>query len=211
LIEMVIAAFAGYLLGSIPFGLVITKFAGLGDIRDIGSGNIGATNVLRTGRRDLALMTLLMDSGKAAIALVLARQFLGEDAGFVAGAMAFIGHCFPIWLRFQGGKGIATYAGVILFGAWPVGFVCAALWLGFAYVFRFSSLAALVAAGLAPILAWFFKVPTVGIVAFLAMSIIVFFRHKENITRLLAGTEPKIGAKKTPDASAQEPSEPPLL
>lgn len=209
MIEVVIAAFAGYLLGSIPFGLVITKLAGLGDIRDIGSGNIGATNVLRTGRRDLALMTLLLDSGKAAIALVLARQFLGEDAGFVAGAMAFIGHCFPIWLRFQGGKGIATYAGVILFGAWHVGFVCAALWLGFAFVFRYSSLAALVAAALAPALAWFFKVPIVGVAAFLAMSIIVFFRHKENISRLLAGTEPKIGAKKTAEASAQEPHEPP--
>jgi glycerol-3-phosphate acyltransferase PlsY len=207
LIALPLAALFGYLLGSIPFGLVIVKAAGLGDIRAIGSGNIGATNVLRTGRKDLALATLLLDSGKAAIALLVARfafgaggfgsNDLGNEAGLVAGAAAFLGHCFPIWLNFKGGKGVATFFGVLLAGLPLVGVACGALWILTALVFRFSSLGALVAAVAAPIIAWVLQGNAweVGFCALLA--ILIYWRHWPNIERLLNGTEPKIGAKKT--------------
>lgn len=208
-IAVIASAVLGYLLGSIPFGLVIVKAAGLGDIRAIGSGNIGATNVLRTGRKDLAAATLLLDSGKAAIALLVARfVFNSEEAGFIAGGAAYLGHCFPVWLKFQGGKGVATFFGVLLAGLPLIGVACGALWILTAFIFRFSSLAGLVAAAAAPVLAFVLRDPErwfapVGFCAFLA--VLIFIRHHANISRLLKGTEPKIGAKK-PDAEVPQPT-----
>ena len=204
-VSYILSAVLGYLLGSIPFGLVIVRAAGLGDIREIGSGNIGATNVLRTGRRDLAAATLLLDSGKAAIALLIARTVFKQDigyggvyAGYVAGGAAYLGHCFPVWLNFKGGKGVATFFGVLLAGMPLVGAACGALWVLTAIVFRYSSLGGLVAAMAAPLIAYVtnpgaWRAP-VGFCLFLA--VLIFIRHHANITRLLSGTEPKIGAKK---------------
>jgi glycerol-3-phosphate acyltransferase PlsY len=190
-----IAIIGGYLLGSIPFGLLLTRLAGLGDIRGIGSGNIGATNVLRTGRKDVALATLVLDAAKAMAALALARHFFGETAGFLAGAAALFGHCFPVWLKFKGGKGVATFFGTLLVGSWPVGVVAGLLWLATAFVFRISSLGALVSSALAPVLAALIGLDglIVGAIAF--MSALVWIRHRENLRRLFAGEEPKIGAK----------------
>ena len=193
---IVLVAFLSYLLGSVPFGLVLTRAAGLGDIRDIGSGNIGATNVLRTGRKDLALATLLLDAGKAGIAVVIARMIGEGDPMFaaVAAAAAFLGHCFPIFLGFKGGKGVATFFGTIL-AMWSLGLVIAgAVWLGMAAIFRFSSLAALVTAVVMP-LAFLASGRTTLFFAMFFMSALIFYRHRENIARLLAGTEPKIGKK----------------
>ena len=193
---IVLVALLSYLLGSVPFGLVLTRAAGLGDIRDIGSGNIGATNVLRTGRRDLALATLLLDAGKAGIAVVIARMIGEGEPMFaaVAAAAAFLGHCFPIFLRFKGGKGVATFFGTIL-AMWPLGLViAAAVWLGMAAIFRFSSLAAL-ATALAMPFAFLGSGRITLFFAMLFMSGLIFYRHRENIARLLAGTEPKVGKK----------------
>ena len=196
-----LAAAGGYLLGSIPFGLVITKAAGLGDIRAVGSGNIGATNVLRTGRKDLALATLLLDAGKAAIALLLARALTHDspyqvDFGLIAGAAAFIGHCFPVWLGFKGGKGVATFFGVLLAGIWPLGFVAGITWLAVAIMFRKSSLAALCAAAVAPLAAIIAGFSWSEILFSLLLAALVFWRHSANIARLRAGTEPRIGDKR---------------
>jgi glycerol-3-phosphate acyltransferase PlsY len=187
---------AGYLLGSIPFGLVVTRLGGAGDIRAIGSGNIGATNVLRTGRKDLALLTLLGDGGKGIVAVLLARHYLGETAAALAGGAAFLGHLFPVWLKFKGGKGVATFFGVMLTAAWPVGLMAALTWIAVAALMRLSSLAALVAVALSPAFALATDQPpaTVGLAAL--MAVLVFIRHQENISRLRAGTEPRIGAKK---------------
>ena len=202
---LILAAAGGYLLGSIPFGLVITRAAGLGDIREIGSGNIGATNVLRTGRKDLALATLLLDAGKAAAALLLARaaaDFAGlsvdvqRQLGLVAGAAAFLGHCFPIWLGFKGGKGVATFFGVLLAGIWPLGLVAGVTWLAVATISRYSSLAALCAAAIAPIFAVIAQFDWSEIIFSLVLAILIFWRHGANIGRLRAGTEPRIGDKK---------------
>lgn len=193
--DYLIAVLGGYLLGSIPFGLVLTRMAGLGDIRQVGSGNIGATNVLRTGRKDVALATLVLDAAKAAVALVLARHFLSADAGMLAGAAALLGHCFPIWLKFKGGKGVATFFGTLLVGSWPVGVLAGALWLATAYTFRYSSLGALVASAAAPLLAVVFQASPIGIGATLFMSVLVWIRHRENLSRLIKGEEPKIGKK----------------
>lgn len=192
------AAVGGYLLGSIPFGLVLTRLAGLGDIRDIGSGNIGATNVLRTGRKDIALATLLLDAGKAALALLVARHFGGYEAGLIAGGAAFLGHCFPIWLGFKGGKGVATFFGVLLAGMWPVGLIAGATWLAVAAVSRISSLSALTAAAVSPVVAsLLMPTPKLWPIGFcVALAVLIFIRHQPNIARLLAGTEPKMGAKK---------------
>ncbi|NNU16682.1 glycerol-3-phosphate 1-O-acyltransferase PlsY [Parvularcula sp. ZS-1/3] len=193
---ILLVAIGAYLLGSIPFGLFLTRMAGLGDIREIGSGNIGATNVLRTGRKDLALATLLGDSGKGAVAVVIARLIGENDPVFaaVAGAAAFLGHCFPIYLKFKGGKGVATYIGTIL-AMWPLGLVAAGvIWLAMAAIFRFSSLAALVMAAAMP----FVFLGSGRFVLFagvFAMSLMIFYRHKANIMRLMDGTEPKIGKK----------------
>lgn len=195
LLELAAAAAAGYLLGSVPFGLVLTRVAGLGDIRQIGSGNIGATNVLRTGNKPLAAATLILDSGKGAIAALLALWLGGETAALVAGGAAMLGHSFPVWLGFKGGKGVATALGVLLAVAWPVGLAACLTWLATAALFRISSLSALVAIGLSPASAYFLAGPSTAALA-LFIAALVFVRHAANIRRLLAGEEPKIGAKK---------------
>lgn len=192
---LLIAAAGGYLLGSISFGLIATSLGGGVDPRTIGSGNIGATNVLRTGRRDLALITLLGDAGKGAVAVLLARHFLGAPADAVAGAAAFLGHIFPFALGFKGGKGVATFYGVALAAAWPVGLVAAVVWLAVAALMRLSSLAALTAAALAPLAALLLQEPTGVILLFVLMAALIIYRHEANIRRLLKGEEPKIGAK----------------
>ncbi|MAL08718.1 MAG: acyl-phosphate glycerol 3-phosphate acyltransferase [Maricaulis sp.] len=195
LAAMGLAAGGGYLLGSIPFGLVITKLAGLGDIRAIGSGNIGATNVLRTGRKDLALATLVLDAGKAGIAALIFTALIGTEAGLVAGGAAFFGHCFPVWLGFKGGKGVATFYGTILAVAWPVGVLAALTWIGMALLMRISSLSALVAAAIAPVIAYAFGRSDVALLC-IFLAVIIYWRHRANIERLIAGTEPRIGGAK---------------
>ena len=190
-----LAAFiGGYLLGSIPFAFVITKAFGLGDIREVGSGNVGATNVLRTGNRYAAALTLLGDVGKGVVAVLIARQF-GEVPALIAALGAFIGHIVPIWLNFKGGKGVATCAGIIFALTWKVGLLLLATWLVVAFVTRISSLAALVAAALSPLFMWFFATPAYA-VGTVILAALVFVTHRENISRLLKGEEPKIGAKK---------------
>jgi len=185
------AAFAvAYLLGSIPFGLVLTKLAGLGDVRRIGSGSIGATNVLRTGRKGLAALTLLLDGGKGAAAVLLAGM-MGPDMAVIAGAGAIIGHCFPVWLRFKGGKGVATAAGVLLAVAPLVAAAAGATWFLVAVLFRYSSLAALAAAGLSPVYAWYL-VDKQRAELVLLIALIVIIRHAQNIRRLVRGEESKI-------------------
>lgn len=190
------AAFAGYLLGSIPFGLLITRLAGLGDIRQIGSGNIGATNVLRTGRKDLAFATLLLDSFKAGLAVLLIASISGErNVGLVAGAFAFVGHCYPIWLGFKGGKGVATYAGLLVFASPLALAVGAPIWLILFASTRISSLAALTAAAVVPLGAYLLGETQFATFLLLGLSVLVFWTHRENIKRLLSGTEPKFGRK----------------
>lgn len=191
---MILWAVFGYLLGSVPFGLVITRALGLGDLRRIGSGNIGATNVLRTGNKGAALATLLLDSGKGAIAVLLARHFGGETAAILAGGAAFLGHCFPIWLRFKGGKGVATFLGTVIALNWPLGLIACATWALTAAITRISSLSALLAAALAPVFAWGLGRTDIAAVAAF-MAVLIFIRHHANISRLLAGTEPRIGRK----------------
>jgi glycerol-3-phosphate acyltransferase PlsY len=183
----------GYLLGSIPFGLLLTRAAGLGDIRKVGSGNIGATNVLRTGRKGLAAATLLLDALKGVAAVLIARQ-LGELAAVGAAAGAVLGHMFPVWLSFKGGKGMATALGVMWGLAWPVGAIACAAWLAFAAMFRYSSLATLLAVVVAAIAAWFLTDARAAMLLTLLVPL-VWARHHQNITRLLAGTEPKIGQR----------------
>jgi glycerol-3-phosphate acyltransferase PlsY len=209
MLPFVLAAIGGYLLGSIPFGLVIVSAAGLGDIRSIGSGNIGATNVLRTGRKDLALATLLLDAGKAAIALEIARWLSGGspneiEIGLTAGAFAFLGHCYPVWLGFKGGKGVATYFGLLLFGMPPLGLVVGVVWLAMAMIFRFSSLASLIAAAVAPILALVGGYSISETAFLVVLAVLIVWTHRANIARLLSGAEPKIGDKK--DAAVVEPT-----
>jgi glycerol-3-phosphate acyltransferase PlsY len=183
----------GYLLGSIPFGLLLTRAAGLGDVRKIGSGNIGATNVLRTGNKGLAAATLLLDALKGTAAVLIAGHF-APDLAIWAGLGAFLGHLFPVWLGFKGGKGVATYLGVLIGLAWQVALIFAVAWLVMAFLFRYSSLAALTAAVIVPIALYVLSTPQ-NAALFVVMSIIVFIKHRENISRLLAGTEGKIGAK----------------
>jgi glycerol-3-phosphate acyltransferase PlsY len=190
------AAFVGgYLLGSIPFGLLFTFGSGLGDVRRIGSGNIGATNVLRTGRKDLALATLLLDGGKGAAAVLLAAAWGGQAASLTAGAGAVLGHLFPVWLRFRGGKGVATGLGVLLGAAFWAGLAACAVWLATAKLTRISSAAALAAFAAAPLLVWGMTDGQHAVLA-LFISVVVYFRHRENIRRLLKGTEPHISARK---------------
>ncbi|MDP3377719.1 MAG: glycerol-3-phosphate 1-O-acyltransferase PlsY [Brevundimonas sp.] len=201
-LTLLMAALGGYLVGSIPFGVLLTRAAGAGDVRNIGSGNIGATNVLRTGRKDLALATLLLDAGKGAAALLIARAVTGNDAvAAIAGGAAFLGHLYPVWLGFRGGKGVATFFGLMLAAAWPLGLVAAAVWLLTAAVFRVSSLSALVATLVTPILALMpiaaLNLPTSNSVFLLALAAmaLIWLRHFDNIIRLIKGKEPRIGAK----------------
>ena len=184
----------GYLCGSIPFGLILTRMAGLGDVRNIGSGNIGATNVLRTGNKKLAAATLLADALKGTVAVFVARYFVGMEAALIAGLGAFLGHLYPVWLKFKGGKGVATYLGVLLGLAPLIVLVFAAVWLGIAKLFRYSSLAALIAAVVTPIALHFYGRPEVASL-FVVMSLITILKHHQNISRLLSGTESRIGDK----------------
>ncbi len=189
---LAITAALAYLLGSVPFGIVMARLFGLGDIRHIGSGNIGATNVLRTGNKMAALLTLVLDAGKGAIAVLVARAFLAEDAVQLAAFAAFLGHCFPIFLRFKGGKGVATYLGTLMALFWPAGIAACALWALTAAVTRYSSLSALVAAALTPAAIYMLGMPTAGLLTLL-LAALIFNRHEANIMRLLKGAEPKIG------------------
>lgn len=185
---------AGYLLGSVPFGIVIVKALGLGDLRQIGSGNIGATNVLRTGHKGAALATLLLDSGKGAIAVLVARALAGPDAAILAGLAAFMGHLYPVWLGFRGGKGVATFLGTLLALYWPLGLVCCASWLATAAITRISSLSALVAAVASPAVALLLGNQKLT-AACTIMALLILWRHRDNISRILSGTEPRIGKR----------------
>jgi len=194
-LALIVTAALAYLVGSIPFGLLLARAMGLGNLREIGSGNIGATNVLRTGSKKAAALTLLLDAVKGAVPVLIARNLLGEDAAQVAGLAAFLGHLFPVWIGFRGGKGVATFLGVVLALAWPVGVAACMTWLVVAYATRYSSLSALVAAALSPVWAWMLGYQqTVGLI--LLLVVLIFLRHHENISRLIAGTESRIGAKK---------------
>ena len=186
-------ALVGYLIGSIPFGVLLTRLFGLGDLRQIGSGNIGATNVLRTGNKMAAALTLLLDGAKGALALLLARWIGGaEDITQIAALAAMLGHCFPVWLGFRGGKGVATFLGIMLALSWPIGLSCCAVWLVTAVLSRISSLSALIAAGASTFFVVFFGYAGALLLGIL-LTLLVWIRHRENIQRIKAGTEPKIG------------------
>jgi acyl phosphate:glycerol-3-phosphate acyltransferase len=187
-------AIAGYLLGAIPFGIVTARALGLGDLRQIGSGNIGATNVLRTGSKLGAALTLIGDAGKAGAAVLLARALAAEDAAQIAGFAAFFGHCYPIWLKFKGGKGVATFFGLLFALAWPIGLAAGATWLAIAAIFRYSSLAALLAAALTPLWIVFLDFSNLFLLS-LCLACVIYWRHRENIIRLIRGQEGKIGQK----------------
>jgi glycerol-3-phosphate acyltransferase PlsY len=189
-----VALVLGYLLGSIPFGLVLTKLAGTADLRSIGSGNIGATNVLRTGRKGLAAATLLCDMLKGTLAVVLAGTYGGPEAAMLAGLAAFLGHLFPVWLNFKGGKGVAVYIGVLLGLFWPAAVVFCVLWLATAATTRYSSLSGLVASFITPIFLWWFDQPALASLL-VVLTLLLFYVHRENIKRLQAGTEGRIGEK----------------
>ncbi len=190
---LLILCAGGYLLGSVPFGLVLTRAAGMGDIRAIGSGNIGATNVLRTGNKGLALATLLLDGFKGTLAVLIAAHF-GVEPGYAAGLAAFLGHLFPVWLGFKGGKGVATGLGVFFGAAWPLGAVACLTWLTVALITRYSSLAAIITFCFAPVYGFIFGGPELAGLC-LVIAALVFWKHQANLARLRAGTEPKIGKK----------------
>ena len=190
----IVALAVGYLIGSIPFGLILTKLAGAGDIRALGSGNIGATNVLRTGRKGLAVATLVGDMLKGTFAVLIMNWLDGTDAALVAGLGAVLGHVFPVWLRFKGGKGVATYIGVLIAVSWPVALAFGAIWTTIAALTRYSSLSALVASTLTPAMLWFF-VDGKSMLLFAILTALVWIMHRGNIARLLQGTEGKIGKK----------------
>jgi acyl phosphate:glycerol-3-phosphate acyltransferase len=198
---LILTAVLAYLLGSVPFGIVITRAMGLGDLRQIGSGNIGATNVLRTGNKGAALATLVLDAAKGGVAVLIARALLAEDAAQLAGLAAFVGHLFPVWLGFKGGKGVATFLGTLIALAWPVGLAVCGTWLVMAVVTRTSSIAALFAA--ASTSAWLVYFAQ-GRMLFLVvlMTVLVYVRHAPNLKRIKAGTEPKIGQKSVTDTGA---------
>jgi glycerol-3-phosphate acyltransferase PlsY len=187
------ALLLGYLLGSIPFGLILTRLGGAGDLRAIGSGNIGATNVLRTGRKGLAAATLVLDALKGWAAVVLV-EWLFPGNGVLAAAGAFLGHCYPVWLRFKGGKGLATLFGIVLALHWPSGLIYAAVWLALLGVFRISSVAGMAAAVSAPVSAAFFERADI-VLLLLALALLAIWKHRTNMERLFSGTEPKVGAK----------------
>jgi glycerol-3-phosphate acyltransferase PlsY len=187
-------AIAGYLLGAIPFGIVTARVLGLGDLRQIGSGNIGATNVLRTGSKLGAALTLIGDAGKAGAAVLLARALAAEDTAQIAGFAAFLGHCYPIWLKFKGGKGVATFFGLLFALAWPIGVAAGATWLATAAIFRFSSLAALLTAVMTPLWIILMGFNSLFLLS-LCLAGVIYWRHRENIIRLIRGQESKIGQK----------------
>lgn len=187
-------AVIGYVLGSVPYGVLVARAMNLGNLRDIGSGNIGATNVLRTGNKKAAALTLAFDAGKGAVAVLLARAFGGEDVVQIAALFAFLGHCYPVWLGFRGGKGVATHLGMMWTISWPVGLGCCLIWLVIAALLRYSSLAALVAAGMAPAI-MLYTGYGIGVILGGILAILVYWRHRENIMRLRKGTESKIGKK----------------
>jgi glycerol-3-phosphate acyltransferase PlsY len=189
-----LAIVVGYLLGSIPFGLLLTRFAGTQDLRSIGSGSIGATNVLRTGRKGLAAATLLCDLLKGTAAVLIAGYFGGPDAAMLAALAAFLGHLFPVWLNFKGGKGVAVYIGVLIGLFWPAAIVFCVLWLATAATSRYSSLSALVASFITPIFLWWFGHPALAAL-FAVLTLLLFYAHRDNIKRLQAGTEGRIGEK----------------
>ncbi len=191
---LILWALIGYLLGSIPFGVVLARAMNLGDLRTIGSGSIGATNVLRTGSRTAAALTLVLDALKGAAAVLLARAFASEDAVQLAALAAMLGHCYPVWLGFRGGKGVATFLGLMLALAWPVGLACCAVWLLVAALGRMSSLASLSAAAASSIFVVFLDTAPIFLLS-VALTLLIFWRHRDNITRLRAGTESKIGQK----------------
>ena len=187
-------AVAGYVIGSIAFGMLLARLMGLGNLRDIGSGNIGATNVLRTGNKKAAALTLVLDGAKGAVAVLLARAFAGEDAAQAAALGAMIGHCYPVWLGFRGGKGVATFLGLMLALAWPVGLACCAVWLATAALSRISSLSALAAAASSTFLLVFLGYGEMLLLG-IALTLLIFWRHRDNIRRIRAGTESRIGQK----------------
>ncbi len=192
-----LAFIGGYLLGVVPFGLVVTRLAGLGDLRRVGSGNIGTTNVLRTGRKDLAALTLLLDGGKGAAAVLIAKLW-GPDMALMAAYGALLGHLFPVWLRFKGGKGVATALGVLLALAWPVGIGACLTWLAVALAFRYASVSSLTATAAAPLYAWWLLGDLQMVELSAILAVLVWLRHHENIRRLVKGEESKIGQKKAP-------------
>ncbi len=200
-IAWVLSLIGGYLLGSIPFGVIATRLGGAGDLRQVGSGSIGATNVLRTGRRDLALITLIGDAGKGAAAALIAGALFGPIAAVLAAGAAFVGHLFPVWLKFRGGKGVATFFGTLLVVSWPAGIAAGLTWLAMAALFRISSLAGLTAAAFSPLFVFAVDPGGEGKIArvYLAMfmAVLIFIRHHENIGRLLKGLEPRIGGSKS--------------
>jgi glycerol-3-phosphate acyltransferase PlsY len=187
----ILAVVLGYLAGSIPFGLLFTRWAGLGDVRSIGSGNIGATNVLRTGNKKLAAFTLIADAAKGTIPILIMKELGGETAGLLAGLAAFAGHLFPIWLGFKGGKGVATNIGILFGLYWPLGLIFLAVWLAIAFVFRISSASALTASALSPLWAWLLGKPTF-VLALVLLGVLIWVMHRANIARLLKGEEAKI-------------------
>ncbi|HLZ06747.1 MAG TPA: glycerol-3-phosphate 1-O-acyltransferase PlsY [Bradyrhizobium sp.] len=184
----------GYLLGSIPFGLILTKLAGTADLRTIGSGNIGATNVLRTGRKGLAAATLVLDALKGTVAVIISGYLGGPDAAMLAGLGAFLGHIFPVWLKFKGGKGVAVYIGILIGLIWPAAILFCAIWLALAFALRYSSLSALTASVITPLFLWWFEHAALAVL-FAVLTLLLFYSHRENIKRLLAGTEGKIGQR----------------
>jgi acyl phosphate:glycerol-3-phosphate acyltransferase len=191
LLSAVLAALVGYLCGSIPFGLLLTRWAGLGDVRSIGSGNIGATNVLRTGNKTVAALTLIMDAVKATVPVLIFREMVGDAAGLVAGFAALAGHIYPIWLRFKGGKGVATGMGLLFGVAWPLGLAFIVVWLAVAFIFRTSSISALTASALSPLWAYLIGRGDL-VIPLILLATIVWLTHRANIARILNGTEPKI-------------------
>jgi len=191
---LLLAFVLGYLLGSIPFGLILTRLAGTQDLRSIGSGNIGATNVLRTGRKGLAAATLLLDALKGTVAVIVAGYLAGAEAAMLAGFGAFLGHLFPVWLKFKGGKGVAVYIGILIGLLWPAAVLFCAIWLITAVISRYSSLSALVASSITPIFLWWYGHPALAAL-FGLLTVLLFYMHRANISRLMAGTEGKIGQK----------------